>query len=1183
MKKGICLFFLSTLFFAINPFNSIPEINNFLADKKEYPKPDNDDLLHPDYTSFHKQHTPGTPQRLFDKALNFLKLKKQIWSIEKLEELLSQITKERINKGYKEKFIFKITPTEKTNFIIWGDLQGSIHSLERTLEKLKKDKYIDDDLKIIKPNSFLIFNGNIISRSPYILETLTLVLNILEKNPDKAIWIKGEHESKENWRNFGLEEEIKIRAQNTDILINKLNAFLNTLPLALYIRISPEHSDFIRISYFNRNYTLLNESTFANFLNENTGNILDTFNLATKEKSLGSVNISAIIKGREYEHLYKKTEGLQQLLPDKGARAWSILSCPNRTFQQIYEFRNDSFTLVEVNPKNQQAIITLYKQDAVKQEGFSAMTYDLITGEETTRNAIKAIPAQTVAAPTIASQPIIEAQPKVEIQPQKKIVKPKIEQPVTPPQKQKLLKLGNTIYASGSEALVAKQVLDGTFLCINNENKTSPIRTTLTSLDDKYDPKIARDNIEQLLKQGINKIFHPAGSILLEGYLDLIRDGKVFVFSGASSPNLRFPDIKNLIHYVPSADQSAKLILEYAITELKLNKFAIVYETETWSEGALKGALETLNEYKKKTGNVEWITISMVPNTLDPATLKSVAQKIKDFNPEAIVHFPPNPQLQALIRQLDLSFLVGKTILGIESNVERKKIVREKGLKYAGVQNVPDPETSDIEIVKEYRALAQKAGQKLNESSLEPYMGIAILLDIAKKIPGEITKDSIINAAEQIKNYNFKGLYLNFDPKTRCLRNSVWIDTGEDKITLYKPKTKIPPALPATAATAQPVQYDKEIIVGSTMDLSGKVLGADSKEIELGLRAVIDKQNSQNGINGKKIKLVILDDQFSPEKAKENIEKLISEYKTDIILSPVGSHPFSGIAPLILEKKIAVFIPNVGSSLYRKPEYTNLINFYGSAYDEGKALIDYLINKSQITRFIIFTEKESYSEDALRGAKEAFEKNNFKENINYKIISQPISKKDQFLPHQVNEIIKQIKEFNPDAIGFLSLGSITQPIFLGFNPVYLESKTLFGISSLISIKKLARNRNIPYISTLSVPDPIKNTDLEIVKMAQDDLNAKGYTINSGSMEGYIAAAIFINLLKKVTGNITKEKLIEVATKIKDEDFYGLKLNFDPQTRSLSKGIWLDPGTRPPFLYNSIQPEKKLPKKDTVLK
>jgi len=73
--------------------------------------------------------------------------------------------------------------------------------------------------------------------------------------------------------------------------------------------------------------------------------------------------------------------------------------------------------------------------------------------------------------------------------------------------------------------------------------------------------------------------------------------------------------------------------------------------------------------------------------------------------------------------------------------------------------------------MKEYRKYL-----KLPDSFLaETYISTNFFVDTLKKIPGLITKEKIISAMENTKNYNFRGFELNFDPKTRQLSNNIWI------------------------------------------------------------------------------------------------------------------------------------------------------------------------------------------------------------------------------------------------------------------------------------------------------------------------------------------------------------------------------------------------------------------------
>jgi len=65
--------------------------------------------------------------------------------------------------------------------------------------------------------------------------------------------------------------------------------------------------------------------------------------------------------------------------------------------------------------------------------------------------------------------------------------------------------------------------------------------------------------------------------------------------------------------------------------------------------------------------------------------------------------------------------------------------------------------------------------------SFKTYIKASILVDILSKIKEIATKERIINALEALKNYNRKGFKLTFDPKTRQLSETIWLDTGKDE------------------------------------------------------------------------------------------------------------------------------------------------------------------------------------------------------------------------------------------------------------------------------------------------------------------------------------------------------------------------------------------------------------------
>jgi ABC-type branched-subunit amino acid transport system substrate-binding protein len=81
---------------------------------------------------------------------------------------------------------------------------------------------------------------------------------------------------------------------------------------------------------------------------------------------------------------------------------------------------------------------------------------------------------------------------------------------------------------------------------------------------------------------------------------------------------------------------------------------------------------------------------------------------------------------------------------------------------------------------------------------------------------------------------------------------------------------------------------DTEIVLGHTGILSGP-LGAPIKVVMAGAGLAFEAANAQGGIAGRKLRLVSLDDELSPEKAVANYEKLLSEHRAFAFFGCVGS------------------------------------------------------------------------------------------------------------------------------------------------------------------------------------------------------------------------------------------------------------------------------------------------------
>ena len=90
-------------------------------------------------------------------------------------------------------------------------------------------------------------------------------------------------------------------------------------------------------------------------------------------------------------------------------------------------------------------------------------------------------------------------------------------------------------------------------------------------------------------------------------------------------------------------------------------------------------------------------------------------------------------------------------------------------------------------------------------------------------------------------------------------------------------------------------------MIGLAGALTGPSASTTAPPVE-GLRIYIDRVNAAGGVNGKPVKLRILDDQADPQKAAANARQLVAEENAILL---VDSSLSSTFAPVIAEAKRA--------------------------------------------------------------------------------------------------------------------------------------------------------------------------------------------------------------------------------------------------------------------------------------
>ena len=151
----------------------------------------------------------------------------------------------------------------------------------------------------------------------------------------------------------------------------------------------------------------------------------------------------------------------------------------------------------------------------------------------------------------------------------------------------------------------------------------------------------------------------------------------------------------------------------------------------------------------------------------------------------------------------------------------------------------------------------------------------------------------------------------------------------------------------ATISAAMAQQYDpgvsaQEIRLGQTVPFSGPVSVAGV--VGHASLAYFDALNKAGGINGRQVKLIVLDDGYSPPKTVEATRRLVEDDNVLMMYGSVGTPTNAAVEKYLnLQKVPQLFITTGASRFMDAKTFPWTMAFIPSYVSEGRAMARYVL------------------------------------------------------------------------------------------------------------------------------------------------------------------------------------------------------------------------------------------------
>ena len=334
-----------------------------------------------------------------------------------------------------------------------------------------------------------------------------------------------------------------------------------------------------------------------------------------------------------------------------------------------------------------------------------------------------------------------------------------------------------------------------------------------------------------------------------------------------------------------------------------------------------------------------------------------------------------------------------------------------------------------------------------------------------------------------------------------------------------------------TTARAQP---EGRIVLGQSAAFTGPAAQLGIQFYQ-GAKVYFDHVNAQGGIGRQQIELRKLDDGYDPARCAENTRKFIAD-DVFALFGYIGT-PTSVVAlPMAIKEKMPFIAPFTGAMALREPFSRYAFHVRASYNDETGLIVKQLTNLG-LKKIAVFYQNDAYGKAGLDGVYLALGR------LSLKPVAEATVERNSV---DVAQAVKTLVAAGPDAV--VQIGAykacaafIRAARKVGYGGTFYNV-SFVGTQALAD--ELGKDGAGVVVSQV-VPSPY-NPARPIAREFADAVKAASNPevhANFSSMEGYLAAKLFAEGLRRAGNKPTRESLVSGLESIGSQSLGGFAVSF----------------------------------------
>lgn len=358
-------------------------------------------------------------------------------------------------------------------------------------------------------------------------------------------------------------------------------------------------------------------------------------------------------------------------------------------------------------------------------------------------------------------------------------------------------------------------------------------------------------------------------------------------------------------------------------------------------------------------------------------------------------------------------------------------------------------------------------------------------------------------------------------------------------------KFLLPLLLLSGLALAENGITNDKIVLGQSAALTGpaRLLGTEFRD---GANAYFNQLNQAGGIAGRKVELISLDDGYEPTRTIQNTRQLIEKDKVFALFGYVGTPTSNAALPILSDAKVPFFAPFTGAESLRTPFNRYVFHIRAGYNDETEKIIKHATGLN-MTKVAVFYQNDSYGKAGLAGVEQALERRGLTPVATATVERNSTS---------VAEAVKKINAVKPETVVLISAYKSCAAFIKAMQSEGSTSQyyNVSFVGSRPLANELGEDRAGVAISQV-MPFPFQAVTpiVREYQAAMKKSNADAQ-FSFTSLEGYIAAKVFTEGMRRTGSNPSRETLISSLEGMGELDVGGFRVKFDASNHSRSRFV-----------------------------